>query len=54
MSFVEELGKKCEMVRKSYPTEIENNDPCSVHLTDEDQKLFSSMERFHRLSHSKY
>ena len=54
MSFVEQLGNKCEMVWKSYRTEIENKEPCTVHLTDEDWKLFSSMERFHQLSHTKY
>ena len=54
MNFLGKLGAKCEMVRNWYWDEFEKSDTENWRLTQEEYKLFSTMERFHSLSHTRY
>ena len=57
MAFVGKLAAKCKMIRELYEVlyaRDESQEPCTIVLSRKDQKLFSSMERFHKLSHTRY
>ena len=54
MNFLGKLGAKCELVRSWYREEYEKSDPGNCKLTLKDHKVFSTMERFHSLSHTRY
>lgn len=54
MSYIDKLKGKCELVRNWYFDVFDREDPEDIRLTMEEQKLFSSMERFHSLSHTRY
>ena len=54
MAFVDKLGAKCEMIRESYRELLEREEPYDISLNSTEQKMFSSMERFHKLSHTRF
>jgi hypothetical protein len=51
MPSIEELVAKTKMVRDVYFEESDAVEDCT--LNEEDRCLFNSMERFHRLSHTR-
>jgi hypothetical protein len=54
MTSLAELESKCSLVRKWYSDLFEKGNPGGdTSLTFKESKLFNSMERFHRLSHTK-
>jgi hypothetical protein len=54
MTSLPELESKCSLVRKWYSDLFEKGNPGGdTSLTFKESKLFNSMERFHRLSHTK-
>ena len=54
MSFVKQLLAKSELVRRWYLRNFEKEDLDDIRLSKSENKLFSSMERFHSLSHVRY
>ena len=54
MSFVKQLLAKSELVRRWYLRNFEKEDLSDIKLSKSENKLFSSMERFHSLSHVRY
>ena len=42
------------MIRESYRELFEREEPYDISLNSTEQKMFSSMERFHKLSHTRF
>ena len=53
MNFMSKLITKCELVRVGYCAEYENAELKNYRLKRGEVKLFNSMERFHKLSHTR-
>ena len=54
MSFAKQLLAKSELVRRWFIKNFDKEDTSDIQLSESENKMFSSMERFHRLSHVRY
>ena len=54
MDFKAQLEAKCALVRKWYKGALDCDKTFEVNLTESEIKLFLRMQRFHKLSHTRY
>ena len=54
MDFKAQLEAKCKLVRKWYKSEMDSDQTLEVNLSESEKKMFLRMQRFHKLSHTRY
>ena len=54
MDFKAQLEAKCKLVRKWYQSDMDSEQTLDVHSTESEKQMFHRMQRFHKLSHTRY